>query len=71
MFYYPLKGGPVQSPVSYYGESYYGERASSRSTRTTGDTNNTFIGEIDGRFSFSEGDGGDYIRVEVCVCVGV
>ena len=30
------------------------------------DSSNTFIGEIDGRFSISEGNVEDYIRVEVC-----
>ena len=35
-----------------------------RSSRVR-DTNNTFIGEIDGRFSFSGSPADDYVRVDV------
>ncbi len=53
------RGSAVISPED---DSLLTDRRPS-SHRRTQDTNNTYIGEIDGRFSFSQGE--DYVRVEV------
>ncbi|XP_064394287.1 uncharacterized protein LOC135341614 isoform X2 [Halichondria panicea] len=53
------RGSAVISPED---DSLLTDRRPS-SHRRTQDTNNTYIGEIDGRFSFSQGE--DYVRVEI------